>query len=143
MKNYNNLQFSTIQDVVSYMNENHFSLSDMIEIIRNSNNVNLPEYPHKPHLDSKHSSYDVLKYAEDLKQYEIDIKKYNAEHIKYRNENYRLNNLIKELVCIEASLDTVPEKYREKVYSYAYEHSHSTGYYEVYLTLCNLVDIFE
>jgi uncharacterized protein YaaW (UPF0174 family) len=86
----------------------------------------------------------ALKFSQDLKQYEDDIEIYDAnERIRKEYVNI-IDNEILEFIRTEAGLyDTVPKQYQDKVWSRANEDGHSSGMYEVYLKLCNLVEIFE
>jgi len=135
-------QFKTIEDVNSYFLKRDKSVYEVIDDIRNSNNNEYPDRISKPTLGLKHSSDDVIKYAEELKQYEILKKENDKQKEIYNLEQQRLNSLIEEFIKDQSGLNNIPEKYRDKVYNYAYSKSHSNGYYEVYLTLGDLVDIF-
>jgi len=53
-----------------------------------------------------------------------------------------INDVIIEYIKSESGLGKVPEQYRDKLYRIAYERGHSSGFYEVYQELCELVDIF-
>lgn len=67
---------------------------------------------------------------------------YKAYQHKVNAHNRAVNNLIEEYILEESGLNTIPEQYRDKVGRYAYDVSHSSGHYEVYQTLCELVKIF-
>lgn len=102
-----------------------------------------PDRPVKPILKKDHSVADAKQYASDLEQHlkaELTYKKEKETVIEY---NDKLDNELEIFVKQSAGLDTIPEQYRAKVWSYAWERSHHAGYGEVYGTLSNLVDIFK
>lgn len=62
----------------------------------------------------------------------------------YRDELiHDLNKLIEDYIYESVNIESIPEKYRDKVKSYAWERSHSYGYSEYYNVLLGLIDIFE
>lgn len=78
-----------------------------------------------------------------MKEYEVAVQRYNDEWKIRMEESQRLNNLLDEFIKVKSELnDIVPEEYRDKVYSYAYNQSHSEGHTGIYNTLCELVNIF-
>ena len=101
-----------------------------------------PERQKSPHLPSKHTSEDARKYADEMDAFEKLKKDYDKEMLAWKERENSINSVIVDYIKDMASLDTVPEQYREKVYAYAWDNGHSDGYYEVYLKLESLVDIF-
>ena len=102
---------------------------------------NYEPYPEKPHNIGK-SSKEVREYADLLEKWEIekeawDLRKKECQKI-FNDIDFVIESFIKE----EAGLDSVPEQYRDKVWSKAWEMGHSDGYYSVYQKLESLVDIF-
>jgi len=103
-----------------------------------------PIKPDRPILSKNHTVDDALKYASDLKEYEEKKLQYDSLKEAYNEHNRTINNVIVDYIKDVSGLNTVvPKQYRDKVYSYAWQESHSNGYHEVYLTLIDLVEIFE
>ena len=101
--------------------------------------------PSVPKLKSNSPSQEEMKiYSEALLSYEKDLEDYRYKNDFYREERIRLYDLLEDKVKEESGLnDIVPEEYRAKVYSYAYQQGHGSGYSEVYNYLLDLVNIFE
>lgn len=102
-----------------------------------------PEGPQRPRLAQKHTSNEALEYSHALSVYENEFEAYKRlekDHLEIVAEIYEgLEIYIKD----QAGLNTIPEQYREKVWSRAWQEGHSGGRYEVYLNLVELVNIFE
>jgi len=104
-----------------------------------------PEYPTsplQPRLKTSHTSDDVLEYAQKMKVYELE-----SEYIKTAKAEYNMvfsviETVLQEFICEEVGLNTIPEQYRKKVFSHAWESGHSSGWPEVYLHLQSLIEIF-
>lgn len=118
------------------------SVSQAIEWAQNQYDT-YPKLPAKPILLAKHTSEDVSKYQKDLHEFEKAYDNHKIEKEKYNTNSNNINNLIVQFIKQEAGLDTIPEQYRDKVYSKAYEDGHSSGYYEIYLNLNSLLEIFD
>jgi len=103
-----------------------------------------PAYPadnlRKPILPEKHDSEVIAKFHAEYMEYEEAIKKANNKQKAYRYKVNEINEVIIDFIKEESGLNTIPEQYRDKVYSKAYENGN--GFYEVYIELCSLVDIF-
>jgi len=69
-------------------------------------------------------------------------KKIDKRQKSYNQQCNEINALITEFIIVESGLDKIPEQYRDKVYSKAYENGNRSGFYEIYLELCSLVSIF-
>lgn len=104
-----------------------------------------PMRPNKPYLSQKHTANMATEYAKELvfyenellPEYQIKLKEFN----ELRNSNAEL---IVELMKDESGFnDIIPSQYQDKVYSYAYQQSHSGGFSEVNNILLDLVAIFE
>jgi hypothetical protein len=106
-----------------------------------------PLYASKPKhpllLGNKPTAEEMKIYSEALLVYEKELQEYETKDDFYRTESGRLWSLLEDKVKEDSGLNDIPEQYRSKVYSYAYELGHSSGYGEVYNYLCNLVNIFE
>lgn len=94
------------------------------------------------HLQQHPTSEQAFEYAEQVKIYENqknDWKIYMQNHkILVNQMNSELELYIREV----AGLNLIPEQYRQNVWSRAWCDGHSSGYYEVYIKLCDLVNIF-
>lgn len=102
-----------------------------------------PKRPPKPMLKKDANSKEVLEYAEKLKNWETDANIYKLEvEAYYLNKNF-IDSKIQEFIKEEAGISIVPQQYRDKLYSKAYEDGHSNGFYEIYIQLTSLIEIFE
>lgn len=110
-----------------------------IELVQNQDIVFYPDKPSKPFLKNNHSSYDVLTYAKELELYEKANEVYKINKQKYDEIKGKIENHLIERMKDAAGLNTIPEQYRDKVYSYAWSEGHSSGFYEVYLKLNNII----
>lgn len=127
---------------------NSLSVYDIVEWVRTINNQNHDmvdkDTLKKPRLNSKHTPAEVMQYAKELEEYE-SVKAIVDEQDKAMRKANGINyDALEEYIRDASGLNTkVPEQYRDKVYSCAYETGHSYGYLEVYYKLCRLVEIFE
>lgn len=102
-----------------------------------------PKRNPKPMLPTKHGAAEVLKYADQLKEWE-DSKEIYDNKIKIRKEREsNIISIVESFIKDESGLDKIPKQYQDKVYYRAYSDGHSNGYYEVYLKLVELVEIFD
>ena len=129
------------------LNDLRLLIGDESGVIRAINEINslmgpYPSLPRKPRLVADPNAKAVLEYAEELSNWEAAEIVYKKELRDYKEKETLLNSVLIEYIKEYAGLDKVPEQYREKVYSKAYQDGHSGGYYEVYQHLCELVDIF-
>lgn len=102
-----------------------------------------PKLPTKPVLLGKHTSEDVGEYQKNLQLYEKAYDDYKIEKEIFHKNRSKIDAVIVEFIKEESGLNTIPEVYRDNVYSKAYEDGHSCGYYEVYLKLNSLLEIFD
>ncbi len=103
-----------------------------------------PKLPKKPILLSRTPTQDnIEKYTKGVEQYELELNEYRIKNSVFKEESARLYSLLVEKVKEDSGLNDIPEQYRDKVYSYAYEQGHGSGYSEVYHYLHNLVEIFK
>jgi len=131
------------------MLNNGMEIYDMIMTVKQfiqteRNKIVLPSIDVKPRLRLDSSAKEARTYANELEAWEKGKRKFDRMK-KTRNSVCPLApSLIEGLIKIESGFfEHVPEKYQQKVYSLAYEHGHSSGMYEVYNYLCEMVDIFE
>ncbi len=103
-----------------------------------------PEKPKQPLIKQGMSSTELKEAALKQEQYEIDIVKYKEEKEKYQEHKNNLESILIDYIKEVSGLNKiVPEQYRDKVWSKAYSDGHSSGYYDVYINLNELVAIFE
>lgn len=101
-----------------------------------------PPNPSKPSLKNGHTSVEAKQYVVDLKSYEKAMLEYDKKKSDYQETKYLICEVIEDFIKCEARLGTVPETSRIKVWGKAWSDSHSSGYYEVYVRLCSLVNLF-
>jgi hypothetical protein len=141
---------ATIEELIEIKEKNYLSASEVIvrlyELKREaSQKVEIPPYKSKPKSPDKMStSKEIREYANELEEWEKYDKERNKAIKKSERAGSNVPELLEDFIKIESGLTTkVPEKYRDKVYSYAWERGHSCGYSEVYIHLCDLVNIFQ
>lgn len=81
-------------------------------------------------------------YANKLEVYEVEFAEYRNAQAECSIFNIKVDALINTFISEESGLNTIPEQYRNNVFSKAWSDGHSGGYYEVYRELCELVEIF-
>lgn len=105
------------------------------------------EFPTKPNppqtLSRNHDAKDLEEYTVAFKKYEADYKDWAKKSDEYRVNYQKINEAIEEYIKWAAGLHQVPEKYRVKLWTKAWEDGHSSGYSEVFGCLASLVYIFE
>lgn len=119
------------------------SLDKMINYFRDQ----LPPYPSmpsKPRLTKNPNAEEARKYANEVDNFEFVMAQYRKEKEAYSAISSPLECLFTDLTKDLSGLNTsVPEQYRDKVYSYAYQRGHSSGHSEILNCLYDLVAIFE
>lgn len=101
-----------------------------------------PQKPTKPVLRAEAKVEDIRKHADDFEIYEKEFAEFEKKRIEYYNNKAAIEGKIKDLIKESAGLNSIPEQYRDKAWAKAWENGHSSGFYDVYLELCDLVDIF-
>lgn len=103
-------------------------------------------YVHKPKEPSlkslKPTEEDMDLFLAEKEKYKTELEEYKIKNTFYGEEIMRLYFLLEEMIKDDSGLNDIPEQYRDKLYNYAWEKGHSSGYSEVYNCLCNLVEIF-
>lgn len=102
-----------------------------------------PSKPKTPILHDKNSISEVEQHLEALKQYDSLHEQYKFLKTQRSKSRIEINSLIEQLIKEESGLNSIPEQYRDKVFSKAYDWSHSDGYYAIYNKLEELVRIFD
>jgi len=132
----------TLEMINSFYTGGGHSIHNTIEYAQGFR-MEYPSAPKKPFLKNGANSVEVMQYASDLKQYEDVQESYRIARKLYYEVDSEISKIIEEFIKEESGLNTIPEKYRAKVYSRAWEEGHSSGYNKVYKHLVNLVDIFD
>lgn len=117
---------STVYDAI------HWALNQGLEF---------PKTPKKP-IANITNSFNAKQYAIELEEYEKKCAEYDVRFSEYKKVKIEIENIIVEFIKKMSGLNDIPEQYRDKVYSKAYEYGHSSGLSEVYNTLLDLVEIF-
>ena len=102
-----------------------------------------PESPVKPRLLTiKSTPAEHREYANQLEKYNELMVTFRHEKDEHRKIVSEIDNELIEYIKEVSGLNTIPEKFREKVWNKAYEDGHAYGYSEIYNHLIDLVDIF-
>lgn len=103
-----------------------------------------PEVPNRPRSYRLETPQEYRDYASSLELYANEKEEYGKLIKEYRERRMDLETIVQKFIWKNTGLDTVvPEKYRDKVWSLAYDLGHSYGYSEIQNHLIDLVDIFE
>ena len=129
-----------VEDIV----KSFYSLDDAITWMEE----NLPPYPEEPNRPKEPNSYatpqEYRDYASALELYANEKEEYDRLNREYRERRMDLETIVQKFIWKNTGLDTVvPEQYRDKVWSLAYDLGHSYGYSEIQNHLIDLVDIFK
>lgn len=99
--------------------------------------------PKEPRLKSVTPTEEELSsFLAEKEEYQKLLREYETNNDFYKSESKRLYDILDDIIREDSGLNDIPEQYRDKVYSYAWERGHSSGYSEVYNCLCDLVEIF-
>ena len=102
-----------------------------------------PDRPSKPTLQKNANSAEAKNYAILLEQYESAMESYSQEMALYKKNSQEIQSVIVDFIKEYAGINIVPVQYRDKVYLKAYSDGHAYGFYEVFLKLNDLIEIFE
>jgi hypothetical protein len=106
--------------------------------------VDIPKKPIEPKLyNNKPTLEQIELYSKNSKEYPLLMEEYQILNRKNQYYNFEITSLIEEFIKSESGLKKIPKEYQDKVWSNAYNDGHSDGYYEVYLKLISLVEIFD
>jgi len=102
-----------------------------------------PKKPSKPILNSKHSTEEVLEYAKKLENYDKEFEQWKFNKSLYDEQDTKLSSLKEEFIKDYVGFyEYVPKDKQDKVWNKAWGDGHSNGWYEVYLHLDELVELF-
>ena len=104
-----------------------------------------PDRPTKPTLSKyEPTPKEYREYASALEAYANEKEQYDELLKEYRSKKMDLEAVVQKFIWKNTGLDSVvPEQYRAKVWSRAYDLGHSYGYSEIQNHLLDLVEIFE
>lgn len=119
--------------------------TNVYQDIENANllKVDYPNRPIRPRRPDSESPNEYRIYADLLEKYEAAMVEYNANRDVISKHNHEVDKLIEKYIKSVSGLNDIPEQYQKKVWEKAWSNGHSSGYYEVYGELLELVDIFE
>lgn len=120
-----------------------YSVYEAIEYVKGLEPACLSR-PRKPTLQNGANSKYVMQYGELLRQFELDIADYEIQQSKNREQSRKLTLVLEDFIKDQSGLlDYVPKDKQDKVWNYAWQQGHSSGYNEVYNYLQELVELFE
>ena len=102
-----------------------------------------PKRPRKPELKYNANSIEVKEYVVKLEEWENDTDLYCRSHDEYALNVNNIETTMFDFIKDASGLNDIPEQYRSKVYSLAHSYGHSDGFYSIYQSLVELVDIFK
>lgn len=117
------------------------SISEVQKYALSFNPHTPPEYLRRPIL-SGNSPSDYRAHATALEAYEVEKEIRKQQQKTFSCVQSEIDSVFEQYIREKSGLNTIPEQYRDKVYSYAYQQGHSSGYCEVYNYLLELVYIF-
>lgn len=103
------------------------------------NKLEYPKMPSRPLLSRKPTVKEAEEFVEKLRVYTQQEIEYKAKKEKYVKEEGRLHNLFKADCLKEVGLENHPKK--DKIFSYAWQKGHSSGYSEVFYYLSEVSEI--
>lgn len=102
--------------------------------------VKFPEAPVKPRSPQKGTSSDYAEYAKELAIYEESMIHYRRERDESTSILYSLEDELRLFLIELSGWQGHPKE--DNAWSFACGQGQSSGYYEVYLILCDLHDYF-
>jgi hypothetical protein len=104
------------------------------------------EYPvrtGKPILDDR-TPTGLRQHADELEAYEEKMIHYNQKRENYSRREREIKYLIKNFLIKQVGAEKLlTPRQLEKVWEKAWEDGHSSGYYQVYCCLIDLIALFE
>lgn len=101
------------------------------------------EHTSKPvRLSVIHTPEEAATYAKNLQDYQQKVIEINDINREIEKTNEEIVSIVERFIIDASGLNSIPEQYRDKVYSYAYSEGRSLGFCEVYRKLLKLIEIF-
>ena len=121
---------------------------ELRELIVELNNIQMVRRPVDPAKTISRESFDSIAayhraLAEAYEQYEKELIDYETQKASNNQRRKDLHRQIQDLIIDLTLSDRLPEKIKEKTFSYTYEESHASGYDEVFNTMEELADLVE
>lgn len=115
-----------MKNLYEYLIENYSnSVPKAVEYVRNLY-PNYPVHPVKPRLLTiKSTPAEHRQYADDLEQYNELMVTYHQEKDEYQTKVNEINLELEKFIKEIGSLNRIPEQYRNKVWSLAWEKGHA------------------
>lgn len=103
--------------------------------------VSYPANPTRPlPILRKGTAKDAQAFADAMVKYEADMAKYKAQKAEWMKEDNRLREKFKVDALAEVGLTNHPKA--DKIFQYAWNNEHSSGYSDVYHMLEELAGLF-
>ncbi len=131
----------TLAELLTYYGS-HNSVDDTIKLA-DKYRLPYPTAPKKPILKHDHTSEEARNYADSLDSYDIFKKDYDDFMNQYRLRDGEVNDIIKCFLWEITGLNQLQNVNKDKVWHKAYEDGHSSGWYEIWLQLIDLMEIFK
>lgn len=102
-----------------------------------------PEKPRKPVLLTGANSEAIRAYADAFAEFEKKFAEFEVSRSEYYKRKSEIEAQVVELIKNESGFYSIPEKYQKKIWDFALEEGHGSGYYEAYNFLERMVGIFD
>ena len=99
--------------------------------------VRQPKKPRNP------TEEDFILYEAEMDAYREGKRDRDKKRLENELIREAIDKKIESIMRKSSGLSKVPKQYREKVWSQAFRDGYNSGYEFVYITLCELVRIFE
>jgi hypothetical protein len=95
-------------------------------------------------LPKKPTAQDYRDAAEELERYEVAYQEAKKLEESYRGHNVAIREAINDLIEEESGLKDLdtPDWQKSKIRTLAYDRNNGSGYYDYYLSLEDLVNLF-
>ena len=98
--------------------------------------------PTMARMTGKNEKEKAEKLLQELAEYEKLEKRIKKQRAKRSEIGKGWGAIAEAYIKKKSGLDTIPEKYRAKVWAKAWDYGHANGYGEVYHYLTDLIEIF-
>lgn len=143
----------TAKELLKIAEDNYLDVHEVLSRVRElemeaRNKVIIPEYKSKPSTSKfyKNSnspkSKEIRAYADVIEEHEKYNRRRELATKKQREGVPRTEDILEGFIREKSGLNGIPKQYRDKVYRFAWDKGHSSGYSEVYYYLQELVEIF-
>jgi hypothetical protein len=144
---------NTLKELLEVQEKNYLSTHEVLTRIREieieeRKKVVIPEYKTKPRTSEFYkknndpTAKELRAYADAVEGHEKYNRARDKAQKKQRNATPNTGDLMEQFIRHESGLVDIPKRYQDKVYRFAWEQGHSSGYSEVFYYLQELVGIF-